>query len=168
MNHANHAPDTHRDSGSHDAPPAVPANFTYVRVKTSDSDSDDFSPSSAVPLNFAAGITAKLRAYRETPDQTAPSLEYQVAPTEPVLTPPLVPDQSPTPDPLLLKDAYVGRITVNVPGGEARTLKITRSHTDAVHLDLTKGVEVRCWFDTRGIFAHPIGPMLNIDITPQP
>lgn len=167
MHHANHAPDTTRRHAAQDPPTPIPANFTYVRVKKTADDSDSLE--TTVPLDFAAGITAKLRAYRETPAQTSPSLEYQIAPTAPVLNPPMIPDNSPTPDPLYLKNSYIGTITVQVPGGgPPRVLTVTGSHEDAVAVDLTKGVDVRCWFDLSSVDSFPIGPMLNIDITPQP
>jgi hypothetical protein len=166
VNHANHAPETHRHRPAQDPPPPIPANFTYVRVKKTAQDSDSLE--TTVPLDFAAGITAKLRAYRETPEQTNPSLEYQIAPTDPVLTPPMIPDNSPTPDPLYLKSSYIGTITVQVPGGgPPRVLTVTSSHEDAVAVDLTKGVDVKCCFDLSAVHSFPIGPMLNIDIAPQ-
>jgi hypothetical protein len=165
MDHANYAPDTSRNDGRRDVEP-VPATFTYVRVKQSDADGDSLN--TTVPCDFAQGITAKLRAYRETPDQTAPSLELQIAPVSPPLVPPLVPDNSPVPDPLNLKSAYIGTITVTAPGGRTFALDVPRSHTENIPLDLTKGVDVTCWFDVGSLKSLPIGPMLYIDIQPQP
>jgi hypothetical protein len=165
MDHANHAPDTSRYGGEQEIALPVPANFTYVRVKKSDNDSDSLN--TTVPLDFAQGITAKLRAYRETADQTDPSIEYQIAPVNPPLVPPLVPDNSPSDDPLNLRYSYVGTITVNGPDGRKWVLQVSKSHTDNLKLDLTNGLDVTCWFN-KSLEPAPIGPMLNIDIQPQP
>jgi len=166
MDHANHAPDTHRRHALQDPVDGrVQANFEYVRVKqTNDGGS---SLETTVPLDFTTGITAQLRAYRETAGQDIPSIDYQVVPYGAPLAP-RVADKSPDDDPLCLKTSYVGTITVNVPGGDRRVFTVTKEHGDTVPLDLTKGLNMTCSFDWASALSQPIGPMLNIDITPEP
>ncbi len=167
MDHANHAPDTHRRHALKDPVDGrVKANFEYVRVKQMDASSSSLD--TAVPLDFTTGIMSQLRVYREHADQDIPSIDYQVVPNGQPLTA-LVPDKSPTDgDPLFLKRSYVGTITVNVPGAAARTYVVTHDDADACRLDLTKGLNVTCSFDWESVLSNPIGPMLNIDITPAP
>jgi hypothetical protein len=167
MNHANHAPEKRRHPVLKDPVDGrVKANFEYVRVKQTDTGSSS-SLETAVPLDFTTGITAQMRAYRATADQETPSIDYQVVPSGAPL-PPSVADESPPDDPLCLKSSYVGTITVNAPDGGRRVYEVTTGPGDAVPLDLTKGLNVTCSFDWEAVMTNPIGPMLNIDITPEP
>jgi hypothetical protein len=165
MDHANHAPETRRRSGTHTPDGHVAANFQYIRVKQSDVQSASLD--STVPLDFTTGVMTQLRVYRETADQQVPSIDYQVVPGGPALAP-RIPDRSPEDDPLYLKTSYIGKITVNVPGGDPRTFQITTRPGNAVPLDLTKGLNVTCSFDWASVLSQPIGPMLNVDISPGP
>ncbi|HEY0384171.1 MAG TPA: hypothetical protein VGC72_18425 [Candidatus Elarobacter sp.] len=168
MDHANHAPEKRRHVLKGPVDGRVKANFEYVRVKQSDAGSSA-SLETGVPLDFTTGITTQLRAYRETAGQDIPSIDYQVVPDGAPL-PPRVADESPADDPLHLKRSYIGTITVNVPGGNRRVYEVTTEQGDPVPLDLTKGLNVTCSFQWAGVdsMPMPIGPMLNIDITPAP
>jgi hypothetical protein len=167
MNHANHAPEKRRQPVlNNPVDGRVKANFEYVRVKQTDTGSSS-SLETAVPLDFTTGITAQLRAYRATADQEIPSIDYQVVPNGAPL-PASVVDESPADDRLCLKTSYVGTITVNVPGGDRRVYQVTTEPGHSVPLDLTKGLNVTCSFDWESVLSNPIGPMLNIDITPEP
>jgi hypothetical protein len=168
MDHANHAPETRRHHVlKAPADGHVQANFKYIRVKQSDTESSALD--TTVALDFTTGITSQLRVYRETSDQQIPSIDYQVVPDGSPLAPAVV-DKSPDDDPLHLKNSYVGTITVNVPGRKPRAYQVTAAHEDPVPLDLTKGLNVTCSFEWTGVdsMPMPIGPMLNIDITPEP
>jgi hypothetical protein len=167
MNHANHAPEKRHPAVLKDPVDGqVQATFAYVRVKQSDA-GDSASLETPVPFDFTNGITAQVRAYRETADQVIPSIDYQIVPFGTPLSP-SVPDESPPDDPLFLKNSYIGTITVKLPSGGCRAYNLSTSHDDAVRLDLTKGLNVTCSFNWESVMTNPIGPMLNIDITPEP
>jgi hypothetical protein len=165
MDHANHAPETSRGNRTDPPDDHVAANLQYVRVKQSDVESASLD--STVPLDFTTGVMSQLRVYRETADQQVPSIDYQLVPDGPALAP-KIPDRSPADDPLCLKTSYIGSITVNVPGGHPRKFQISSGPGDAVPLDLTEGLNITCSFDWASVLSQPIGPMLNVDISPGP
>lgn len=162
MDHANHAPDTHRH-GHHqhrDETPSAIGDFTYVRVKTSDSQSERLDV--AVPIDLSAGISTKLRLYRENL-AAAPCAEFQIVPSGAPLEPPLAPDRSA--DDNWIKHVRLGTITVALPGGTTRSFSPAEGQ-DGDAVDLTKGLEVT--YKLRWGQSSPIGPMLDVDVSQQP
>jgi hypothetical protein len=167
MDHLRHAPETQHqhpvetpESGG-----PVPGSFKDVRVKQNDGSAPELP--AHVPLDLTKGITTRLRVFREQPKQSDPYVTYQVVPDLPPLAP-KTPDQSPPNDPLVLKHFYIGTITVNLPDGKKfKSLLVSEgSGADSLRVDLTKGVDVACSLDYTTLTSLPVGPMLNIVVTP--
>jgi hypothetical protein len=166
MNHFRYAPETGLDEAT--APEAsfgdpIPANFSYTRVKQQDATSAELGTD--VPCDITAGVTAQYRVFRMTAEPKDLSVDCQIAPDNDPM-PPLIPDQAET-DPYLLKESYIGKITVHQPDGKTRTFKVTTDRHDRVPVDLTQGVEIRCSFDFSAAQTNPIGPLFDIDVTPS-
>lgn len=164
MNHLRHAPETNVGQSSPDDPvpnDPIPAKFMYARVKQSDTVGVELG--ATVPCDLTAGITLQHRVFRLGGDPGDIAVDCQIAPNGKTL-PPLLPDQA-APDPYRLKTSYIGTITVNVPNGEPLTFPVSTGSSDNVPVDLTNGIEVKYAFAS--VTSSPIGPLLNIDITPS-
>jgi hypothetical protein len=158
MDHIRHAPETNRNGAVGDlVPHPWPATLQDIRIKQSDTSAIKIDV--PVKLDANAGITSRLRLFRQDAAQIDPSVSFQIAPDNAPLAPATA-DQSPADD--VLKRVYPGIITVRLPNDEKRQLTLP----DIALIDLTQGVDVRCsiGFDV----ASPVGPMLNVDVTLYP
>jgi hypothetical protein len=161
MNHLRHAPETRATTGTTPVnfTDPIPATFSYARVK-GPGDGLIFTD---VPCVLTGGVTAKFRAYRPLANEpTGVAVDLQVAPDN-VPLPPLVPD-APDTDPYYLKNAYIGSVSVTAPDGTAHEFDFSGFQ---VPVDLTHGAEVMFTYDLASITTNPIGPLLNLTITPS-
>jgi hypothetical protein len=168
MDHLRHAPETHGHyqprAGTPISGGPAPGSFTLVRVEQVAG--EDAELATQVPLDLARGVTTRLRVYREQSGQSDPYVTYQVAPDGHPLGP-KEPDRSPPEDPLFLKHFFLGTVTVNLPDGSRfKSFLVSAGHGEAVRVDLTKGIDVACSLDYKTLTTCPVGPMLNIDVTP--